>query len=99
MVYTLIMFTWNISKSIINFEKHKTSFEEATTAFADTQGLEWEDIQHSLGEERRKRLAKSNLNNVLLIVYTVRRFKNGKETVRIISARLASKKERKAYGR
>jgi uncharacterized DUF497 family protein len=91
------MFSWDTAKAISNFEKHRISFEEAVSAFVDSLGLDWKDTLHSFNEERRKRLAKSSLDNILLIIYTVRRLRNGKETIRIISARKASKKERKAY--
>jgi uncharacterized DUF497 family protein len=91
------MFTWDIAKAITNFEKHNVSFEEAATVFADENGLDWEDLTHSDVEPRRKRLGLSLNENILIVVYTNRRLKNGKETIRIISARLASKKERKAY--
>jgi uncharacterized DUF497 family protein len=91
------MFSWDTTKAITNFEKHKVSFEEAATLFADQNALDWEDLSHSHGEKRFKRLGKSIESNLLLAVYTVRRIRNEKETIRIISARKASRKERKAY--
>jgi uncharacterized DUF497 family protein len=72
------------------------SFEEAATAFLDPDGLDGEDLEHSELEARRLQLAKSHSNRVLLIAYTLRR-KNDEETTRIISARRASRKERKTY--
>jgi len=65
--------------------------------FSDPEGLDWEDIEHSLSERRSKRLGMSALGRVLPVVYTLRRLKHGQESVRIISARQASRKERKAY--
>lgn len=91
------MFTWDTRKAIINFEKHRVSFEEAATIFADADGLDWEDLTHSAQEKRYKRLGISTEGNILIVVYTARRLKDGKETIRIISARPASRKERKAY--
>lgn len=91
------MFAWDTKKSILNFDKHGISFEEAATVFVDENGLDWDDLEHSLVEQRRKRLGKSSLGNIIIIVYTLRELKNGKETIRIISARIASRKERKAY--
>jgi uncharacterized DUF497 family protein len=85
------------SKAIANFEKHRVSFEEAATIFADTEGLDWQDLTHSNQEIRYKRIGLSIERNVLLVVYTVRRSRDGKETIRIISARSASRKERQAY--
>jgi uncharacterized DUF497 family protein len=91
------MFSWDVQKAILNFEKHGVSFEEAATSFGDDDGLDWADAEHSMAEERGKRLALSAMDRVLLTVYTVRELKNGKETIRIISSRQASKRERKAY--
>jgi hypothetical protein len=65
--------------------------------FADPEALDWEDVRHSEREDRRKRLGLSIAGRVLVVVYTSRRLKNGTETIRIISARQASRKERKAY--
>jgi uncharacterized DUF497 family protein len=59
--------------------------------------LDWEDLEHADAEPRWKRLALSAEGRVLLVVYTLRRLINGIETIRIISARQASQKERKAY--
>ena len=73
------------------------SFEEAATAFDDEKGLDWEDLDHSQAEDRRKRLAMSAMDRILLIVYTTRSSTNDKETTRIISARRASHREREAY--
>lgn len=91
------MFSWDIRKAILNFEKHGVSFEEAVTAFDDENGLDWADTEHSKAEDRRKRLALSDVERILIIVYTTRRLANGKETTRLISARRASYRERKAY--
>ncbi|MBK7394209.1 MAG: BrnT family toxin [Chloracidobacterium sp.] len=91
------MFSWDIQKAILNFDKHGVSFEEAATAFDDENGLDWADVEHSRSENRRKRLALSDLSRVLLVVYTTRKLANGKETTRIISSRRASARERKAY--
>jgi uncharacterized protein len=91
------MFGWDSRKAITNYEKHRVSFEEAATVFADPDGLEWEDTEHSHIEQRWKRLGRSISGRVLLLIYTTRRTTDGKETIRIISARQANRKERKAY--
>ncbi len=91
------MFSWDTRKALSNYEKHRVSFEEAATVFADENALDWDDLTHSEVERRRKRLGRSIEGNILLVVYTIRRAKNGKETIRIISTRSASRKERKAY--
>ena len=91
------MFIWDTGKAIVNFEKHGIAFEEAATVFADPEGLELDDPGHSKIEKRFKRLGTSVLGRVLLVVFTIRVLANGNETIRIISARQASRKERKAY--
>jgi uncharacterized DUF497 family protein len=91
------VFSWDTAKSVQNFERHGVSFEEAVSVFADPEALDWADASHSEHEPRSKRLGRSLDGRVLLVVYTVRRTNHGKETVRIISARQASRKERKAY--
>jgi uncharacterized protein len=91
------VFSWDTAKAARNFKKHGVGFEEAVSVFADSEALDWRDLAHSESEPRLKRLGKSLTERMLLVVYTIRRTKDGKETVRIISARQASRKERKAY--
>ena len=91
------MFSWDARKALKNYEKHGVPFEEAATIFCDPDGLDWQDIQPGQTERRWKRLGRSSQGRVLLAVYTLRRLGNVTETIRIISARQASRKERKAY--
>jgi len=93
------MFSWDPQKAILNFQKHGVPFEEAATVFADPDALEWDDPAHSQREVRLKRIGVSITGRVVLVVYTLRRGRDGKETVRIIGARQASRKERQAYTR
>jgi uncharacterized DUF497 family protein len=93
------MFSWDPQKAIVNFQKHGVPFEEAATIFADQDGLEWEDPAHSQGELRFKRIGVSITGRIVLVIYTLRRNPDGKETVRIIGARQASRKERRAHAR
>jgi uncharacterized protein len=90
------MFDWDLRKAKGNRRKHGVSFEEAATAFLDPEGLDGEDLDHSSKEPRRLRVAKSALGTVLVIAYTIRR-QDDEEITRIISARRASRKERKRY--
>lgn len=91
------MFTWDIAKAIANFEKLGVPFEEAATVFGDANGMDWEDRAHSHQEPRFKRMGPSVSKRVLLVVYTKRGKKHEKETIRIISAGQASRRERQAY--
>jgi uncharacterized DUF497 family protein len=86
-VYTIMrMFSRDSPKALLNYEKHKVSFDEALTVFVDEWALDWKDLLHSQVEKRHKRIGKSIMNRILIVVYTTRRLKDGKETVRIISA-------------
>ncbi len=91
------MFSWDAGKALGNLKKHGVSFEEAATVFGDADALDWDDPEHSHAEVRSKRLGISVAGRILIVVYTPRRMKNGKEIIRIISARQATRKERKAY--
>ena len=91
------MFAWDARKAARNLRKHGVAFEEAATVFADPDALEWEDWEHSHQENRFKRLGISSQGRVLILVYGYRRTKDGKETLRIITARRATPKEREAY--
>jgi uncharacterized DUF497 family protein len=91
-----LVFEWDTKKAASNKTKHGVSFEEASTAFFDSAGLDGEDIDHSTTEARRFRLAQSAAGNILVIVYTLRSHGHEK-TIRLISARLANRKEKKRY--
>ena len=78
-------------------KKHQISFEEAITVFADPEGLHLDDEKHSKKELRFFRIGMSVELRVLIVVFTVRKPQDDKETIRIINARQASKKERQAY--
>jgi uncharacterized protein len=93
------VFAWDARKAARNLAKHGVSFEEVATVFADPDALEWEDLEHSHQEARFKRLGLSFKGRIVILVYSYRRMKDGKETLRIITARPASPKEREAYAR
>ncbi len=89
------MFSGDARKALANLKKHGDSFEEAATVFADPNGLDYDDIEHSESELRSVRIGFSPIGQIVF-VYT-RRVKYDKETIRIISARQATRKERAAY--
>ncbi len=90
------MFEWDTRKAAVNRTKHGVSFEEAATVFGDPQALDGPDLRHSERERRALRLGRAATSRVLMVAYTIRRRGDG-ESVRIISARRASRKERTAY--
>jgi uncharacterized protein len=91
------VFSWDARKALSNLKKHGVSFEEAATVFGDPEALDWDDPEHSHAETRSKRLGTSVIGRVLIVIYTPRSVNDGKEIIRIISARQATRKERRAY--
>jgi len=88
-----LTFEWDSRKDAANRKKHKISFEEAKTAFTDEFARLIADPDHS-GEEDRFILLGTSIHSRLLVVcHCVR---DG-ETIRIISARKADKREQKTY--
>ena len=90
------MFEWDTRKAAVNRAKHGVSFEEAGTVFADPNALDGPGLRHSEKESRFLRLGRAATGRVLVVAYTVRRRDDG-ESIRIISARRASRKEQAAY--
>jgi uncharacterized protein len=86
-------FEWHPRKATGNRTKHGVGFDEAATAFGDPLGHVTDDPRHSLGEERLVLLASSSRGRVLSVMFTER----GPATVRLISARRATRHERKVY--
>ena len=85
-------FEYDQPKAVLNLKKHKVSFEEAASVFGDPMAYTFADPDHSIGEERWLMFGTSRMARILAIIYTHR---NGK--YRIISARLATRHERKIY--
>ncbi len=90
-----ITFIWNPEKAKINRQKHRISFMEAQTVFADQYAVVVSDEWHSDEEEREIIIGHSEQNRLLFVVFVEREL----FVVRIISARLATKKERQDYER
>lgn len=96
-VYTQIRFDWDRHKAASNLSKHGITFEEAATVFFDVTALDGRDVAHSETEPRALRVGSSTDRRVLVVAYTRRGTGDG-ETIRIISARRANRRERAAYG-
>jgi len=88
----LYTFEWDAEKARTNLRKHRVSFDEAATAFADPLSLTIPDPDHSLGEERFVLVGLSNRGRIVVVAHVER---DGR--IRLISARLASKRERHRY--
>lgn len=87
-------FEWDDNKNQGNFRKHGIWFEEAKTVWADAGSVEFLDPDHSKLEDRFLRIGHSTSNRILLVVFCER---DSGDTIRIISARKATSKERKQY--
>ena len=85
-------FEWDPKKARSNLEKHKVSFEEAATALADPMAATGADPDHSIGEFRFITFGISKRGRLLVVAHT----EEG-DSIRIISARIARKGERKIY--
>jgi uncharacterized DUF497 family protein len=85
-------FEWNPDKATLNLHKHHVSFPEAATVFSDPLSVTYPDPDHSVGEERYLLIGRSHRYQILVVAHTYRQ-----ETVRIISARKATKRESQFY--
>jgi len=85
-------FEWDEKKAKANFRKHGVSFEEAFTALRDPLSATARDPDHSIGEDRFVTFGVSPRGRLLVVSHTERG-----DRIRIISARLAKKGERKIY--
>jgi len=90
-------FEWNATKAESNYVKHGIRFELAVEVFSDPFAKSEQDRVEN-GEERWRVLGMTSRKNWLLMVaYALRLDDEDNEIVRIISARRASKQERKIY--
>ena len=83
--------TWDPAKADSNLSKHKIHFSDAEAVLFDPLALTIED-ESAEGERRFITVGADALNRIILIVYTYR-----KENIRLISARRATRRERKTY--
>ena len=87
-----MQFEWNPLKAATNLKKHGVSFEEAKTVFDNPVAVIFDDEAHSIDESREIIIGHSQRNRLLLVVFTER-----SNSIRIISTRLANRKEREDY--
>ena len=88
----VVEFEWNESKATANLSKHGVSFDEAKTVFDDPLYVDFYDPDHSHDEHRYIILGESRQGRFLLVSYTERG-----NIIRLISAREATRMERKVY--
>ncbi len=85
-------FEWDGDKAAKNRTKHNVSFEEAVTVFYDPLAATFDDPDHSQGERRLITVGSSSQGHLLVVCHTERR-----GAVRLISARRATRHERKRH--
>ncbi len=85
-------FAWDSRKAESNLAKHGVPFDEAMTVFDDELFLVFADPDHSAKENRFIIVGQSNPGRLLVVAYTER-----SDAIRIISAREATRQERKIY--
>jgi uncharacterized DUF497 family protein len=87
-----LRFQWDPRKATSNARKHGVGFGEATTVFNDPLSVAIDDPDHSADEQRFLLLGLSNRRRVLVVAHA----EHG-ESIRIISARRATRRERQTY--
>ncbi len=83
-------YQWDDNKAKANLKKHKVDFADAVTVFGDDLAITVEDVEPD--EERFVTIGIDAMGRILVVVYTWRG-----EIIRLISARKATKGERKEY--
>ncbi len=91
-----LRFEWDPVKSAANRRKHGVSFEEAQSVFADELGLVIHDPDHSDEEDRFVLLGLSSSLRALVVCHC---YRAGDDTIRLLSARKANRRERTLYSR
>ncbi len=91
-----IRFVWDEAKAEFNLKKHRVSFEEAVTVFADESARLKHDPEHSKKEDRFILLGFSSKLRLLVVCHA---YRDNDDLIRIISARKATRNESKQYGR
>jgi len=87
-----LRFTWNPRKALSSQRKHRVSFPEATTAFADPLSVTIPDPDHSVGEQRFLLVGMTAVGHLVVVAHSER----GGD-IRVISARHATRHERETY--
>lgn len=85
-------FKWSKDKAKANLSKHDVSFDEAKMVFEDPLYIDFYDPDHSDDEDRYIIVGQSTQHRLLIVSYTERG-----NLIRLISAREATRMEKKAY--
>ena len=88
-----LRFEWDSEKADRNLRKHRLAFDEAATVFADPLAAVFADELHSSTESREIIIGHSVLGRLLVVSFV----QGSRSSVRIISARMATRMERREY--
>jgi hypothetical protein len=87
-----VEFEWDPEKAAANIRRRRVSFNEAATVLDDPLSTTFPDEAHSEGEMRFVTVGVSRRGRLLVVAHTER-----SDTIRIISARRATRREREFY--
>jgi uncharacterized DUF497 family protein len=87
-----VIYEWDAGKAAANLKKHRVSFEDATSVFIDPLAVTFPDPDHSMEENREITIGHTMREELVFVSHCER----GKR-IRIISARLATRLERRQY--
>lgn len=90
-------FEWDVAKALSNRQKHDISFDLAATIFHDPLMVSIVDKDHREAEERWLTLGQAENGKLLVVVHTYCEVDVANAGIRIISARSATKRERRQY--
>ena len=85
-------FEWDPEKAAANVRRRRVSFNEAATVLEDPLSTTFRDEAHSAGEMRFVTVGVSQRGRLLVVAHTERN-----DTIRVISARRATRREREFY--
>ncbi len=88
----MLKFEWDALKDVSNQRKHDVAFDEALSVFGDPNALTFDDVDHSEFENRSLTFGLSSSGKLLVVVHTDRG-----NVIRLISARKATKHEKRIY--
>lgn len=86
-------YVWDAEKAAANLAKHGVSFEEATTVFLDSLAVTYDDPDHSVRENRLITIGFSAMARSLFVSHA----EVERQSLRIISARVTTRKERREH--
>ena len=89
-----LKYEWDENKNEINKRKHGLSFETAREVFYDEFAILFDDPDHSIGEERFLIIGSTKTEQICIVSHC---YRDSENTIRIISARRATKNEKRIY--